>query len=155
MYSHNNRYPEVNLPHSIRLANGMTKTDSSTFTQEEIEYAGYRYVGYPPHFDITRQRVTWSIGENGVADWEVVDIPIEEKWQEVRLMRNEAMAKFEWKIQRYNRETLLSLPYTDSNITGMHQYMQDLADITTQPDPFAIQWPQYIPTTAMQLVNDD
>jgi hypothetical protein len=132
----------------------MTKTDSSTFTPEEIEYAGYRYVGYPPHFDITRQRVTWSIGENGVADWEVVDIPIEEKWQEVRLMRDERMAKFEWRILRYNRETLLSLPYTDSNITGMHQYMQDLADITTQPDPFAIQWPQYISNTAMQPVND-
>lgn len=154
MYSYNNNFPVEDLPHSIRLANGMTKTDSSTFTTEEIEYAGYRYVDLPPQFDHVRQRVTWCVGESGIADWKVVDIPVEEKWQEVRDMRRVLMDQFEWRINRYKREQELGIPFSDIGIIHMYAYMQALADITEQPDPFAIQWPQYYPEPATQQEND-
>lgn len=142
MYSHNNNYPVKNLPHRIILANGMSKTDSATFTEEDIEYAGYRFVEDPPAYDNKTQRLIWTI-ENGVGVWKILDIPQEQLWEEVRIKRNKLMNDFEWRILRYNREVTIGLPITDNDIQGMHTYMQALADITKQEDPLNIVWPVY------------
>lgn len=40
LYSHNQKTPAP-LPHRIVLSNGMTRTDKTTFTAEEIADAGY------------------------------------------------------------------------------------------------------------------
>ena len=146
MYSHNNNYPVNELPWRITLPNGMTKTNSSTFTEEDIEYAGYRYVDGPPEYDILRQRVEWVIGDDNIASWKIVQIPDEEKWKEIRNLRNIKIKEFEWRISRYHREVMLEINITDIYIEDMHRYMQALADITKQEDPFNITWPQYNPT---------
>lgn len=62
------------------------------------------------------------------------------KFDEIRIIRDELMSKFDWRYQRYNRETRLGLPTSDS-IEKLDEYMQELADITTAPDPFNITWP--------------
>ena len=142
MYSYNNEYPIKDLPHRIRLSNGMTKTDSSTFTEEDITYAGYRYIEEPPSYDSLRERLEWII-EDGIGKWNIAQVTNEHKWQEIRNQRDKIMNDFEWKILRYNREAALVLPFTDSDILSMHQYMQSLADITKQEDPWNIVWPEY------------
>jgi hypothetical protein len=142
MYSYNNQYPQQNLPHKIRLADGLTKTDSSTFTKEDIENAGYREVLDPPVFDKTRQTLTWYIDANGLGDWRVIDISVENKWQEIRTERDNKMRNFEWRISRNNREKFFNKRNSELDV-ALHLYMQALADITKQSDPFAIVWPQY------------
>ena len=52
------------------------------------------------------------------------------------------MRDFEWRIMRNQRQTFLGLPTTD-NMTDLQTYMQALADITLQPDPFNIVWPVF------------
>ena len=43
LYSYNGEYP-TDIPERIRLSDGSTRTDSSTYTEEEIADAGYVYV---------------------------------------------------------------------------------------------------------------
>lgn len=57
LYSYKNSYPEE-LPYRIRLSDGRTRTDSTTFTEAEIEDAGYMPVADPP-----------IISENEVLSW--------------------------------------------------------------------------------------
>lgn len=47
LYSFNGEYPNI-LPFRIKLSNGLTRTDPSTFTESEIIDAGYISVLEPP-----------------------------------------------------------------------------------------------------------
>ncbi len=58
----------------------------------------------------------------------------------VRGLRDQKMKDFDWRYLRYDRETRLGLPTTD-DIQLLDQYMQALADITQQENPFNVQWP--------------
>ena len=148
LYSHNNQRPEV-LPERIRLSNGSTRTDSSTYTPEEIADAGYVAVSDPPSFDPSTQLLTW--GEtDGTYGWIInqieppPQIPAEIMWNRVRAERSILMKEAEWRANRYQRESYLKLTPTDGK-EYMHNYftyMQALADITKlQEDPFNIVWP--------------
>lgn len=65
-----------------------------------------------------------------------------EKWFAVRQERDVKMNEFQWRYERYNRELRLGLPNTD-NLEMLDNYMQALADITKQDDPFNINWPTF------------
>lgn len=65
---------------------------------------------------------------------------IQVMWKHVREKRDKLMSDFEWRIQRYNREVALGMVPKD-NINTLHEYMQQLADVTNQDDPFDIQYP--------------
>lgn len=54
LYSKNGSYPEP-IPFRIRLSNGLTRTEPSTFTENEIADAGYTEVSNPP--SITSEQV--------------------------------------------------------------------------------------------------
>jgi len=71
---------------------------------------------------------------------ESIRIQNEEQWRNIRLQRDQKMRDFEWRIMRNQRQTFLGLPTTD-NMIDLQTYMQALADITLQPDPFNITWP--------------
>tara|TARA_B100001939_G_scaffold347799_1_gene370669 strand:+ start:209 stop:658 length:450 start_codon:yes stop_codon:yes gene_type:complete len=64
LYSHKGAYPTI-LPNRIRLADGSTRTDPSTFTSEEIADAGYVLASDPPSYDTNTQRLTWD------SDWTI------------------------------------------------------------------------------------
>lgn len=68
LYSLNGASPAP-IPFRITLANGFTRTDPSTFTEEEIAEAGYVLVEQP-EYDPATQALNW----NG-ASFDVVDIP--------------------------------------------------------------------------------
>ena len=129
--------PEFTMPERIRLSNGMTRTDASTFTQSELEDAGYTEVSEPPAVD-PDEKVIWN-GNN----WEVVPLTksdYEQKWSQVRSKRDKMINDVEWRIQRHQSELRLGITPTDS-IELVDRYIQDLRDITTQDNPFEIQWP--------------
>jgi hypothetical protein len=60
--------------------------------------------------------------------------------KKVRAKRDALMNAFDWRIARYNREVALGKTPTD-NIDELHTYMQALADITKQGDPFLVEFP--------------
>jgi len=142
LYSHNNQFPKP-LPERIRLSSGLTRTDSSTFTEEEIADAGYVSAGESPSFNDT-EKVIW----NGSA-WEVISLTEEEiaskilaLWKEVRETRNEKIKETEWKVFRYQSEVRLGITTTTDDISKLDTYIQELRDITnTTSDPIAVVWP--------------
>jgi hypothetical protein len=68
LYSFNGAAP-VPLPFRITLANGFTRTDPSSFTEDEIAEAGYVLIEQP-EYDPATQALNW----NG-ASFDVVEIP--------------------------------------------------------------------------------
>jgi hypothetical protein len=148
LYSYRSQTPG-SLPFRIRLSNGQTRTEPATFTAEEIADAGYTPVRDMPVIT-ENQRVSWS---SELIDWVVTDKTPEEieqerqdaiarQWNAVRKQRDQLMKDFEWRYTRHAREVRLALTPTDS-ILLMDTYMQTLADITEQSDPFNIIWPTY------------
>ena len=141
LYSYNKNFPSL-LPHRIRLSNGSTRTDPSTFTAEEIADAGYVLAETMPNSNPVTQRLAW----NGIA-WEVTGLTAEEsaaiftaEIQNIRLKRDGLINAVAWRIQRYESETRLGLSPTD-DIQKLDEYIQALRDVTKQPDILNIIWP--------------
>lgn len=68
---------------------------------------------------------------------------IANQWTAIRQERDRRMAEFEWRYTRYYRQERLGVNPTTDQITNLDAYMQALADITQQTDPFNISWPVY------------
>lgn len=148
LYTKNKSYPKP-LPFRIVLSDGRTRTDPTTFTEEEIIDAGYIAVDDPPEL-LENQSLQWDYVN---AQWTVNTLTQEEidaneqskiniQWNNIRIQRDQLMRNFEWRYNRYDRETRLGLTPTDT-LSELDSYMQSLADITNQEDPFNIVWPNY------------
>jgi len=142
LYSYKKQYPNE-LPNRIRLSDGSTRTDKSSFTEEEILDAGYILVEEPPIVsgdDVLR----WD-GDNWVV--EVIDetTKIARAWNKIRELRDGTIASVDWRVNRYFSEIRLGLETTD-NIEELDKYIQELRNITNQEDPYNIVWPIYGPT---------
>lgn len=137
-YSFKNQYPSE-LPNRIRLSNGLTRTDNTTFTDQEILDAGYVPVADPPAVDSTRESLLWIDGQ-----WVVHPITEEEAiakaWNNVRTIRNGSIQNLEWRVSRYLSQVRLGLDPVD-DIAVLDAYAQALRDITKQTDVFNIVWP--------------
>ena len=146
LYSFKGQLPQP-LPERIRLSSGFTRTDSSTFTEEEIADAGYVLASSSPEYNQNTQKVQWTGSE-----WEIINLNAEEiefntnkKWSEIRNLRDDLLSrKVDWRYSRYHSEVRLGLTTTDS-IVDIDNYAQALRDITKQTDPYNIQWPSYGP----------
>lgn len=137
MYSYKQQYPIENLPERIRLSDGSVRTDSSTFTDDEISDAGYVSVSNPPSIT-EKQLLNWT-----GTEWSVVDNTekaTSNKWNEVRNKRNKLISEVEWRVSRYHAFARLGKEQIDE-IDVLDTYIQELRDITTQSDPFNITWP--------------
>ena len=142
LYSYKGQYP-TSLPERIRLSDGSTRTDSSTFTEEELTDAGYIAAGESPAYDNATQKVIWN-----ETVWEVIDLTTEEinsivnqHWAEVRESRDAKIKEVEWRVMRNLSETRQGLDTTD-NISDLDTYIQALRDITsTTTNPLEVSWP--------------
>ena len=73
-WSHKQEYPQDNIPERIRLSNGLTRTDSTTFTDEELIAAGWVEVNSPNHNDETH-KCEWVDGA-----WTYIELSDFEKY---------------------------------------------------------------------------
>ena len=142
MYSYKTQYPISNLPERIRLSNGSTRTDSSTFTSAELTDAGYVDVSDPPSFNSRTHKLTWdgtSWQTVALTDSEIVT-KISQEWEEVRSIRKGKFEEVEWRVFRYLSQVRLGITPTD-DIADLDAYIQALRDVTSQSDPYNINWP--------------
>lgn len=100
LYSHNGTYP-ASLPNRIRLSDGSTRTDPSTFTTEEIADAGYVLASDPPSYNTSTQRLTWD------SDWSVQNLDSAElstiesqNWVSIREERDDLLQESDIKVLR-------------------------------------------------------
>jgi hypothetical protein len=61
LYSYNNARPEP-LPFRITLPTGFTRTDPSTFTEDEIVAAGFTGPYTEPPYDPATEQLDWADG---------------------------------------------------------------------------------------------
>jgi len=152
LYSFNNNYPVSNLPDRITLSNGMTRTDSSTFTESELLDAGWIAVSDPPQYNPQTHKLIWTGTVWNVSPFTENELIQQkyEKWKEIRKQRDEKIREIEWRITRNLSEQRLGI--TPTELLGpIDSYIQELRDITKQPDPFNINWP-IVPTTPNGMI---
>ena len=103
LYSHNGK-PPAPLPHRIQLENGLTKTDSSTFTAEEISSNGYTGPYTIPTIDEATQIWRWDkdnlryvVSDKPTPEEEVAFVPTtEQRWSDLREIRNSRLVICDW-----------------------------------------------------------
>jgi hypothetical protein len=65
----------------------------------------------------------------------------ETQWSSIRARREHIMNRMQWRFTRYDREVRLGIEPTTDDIVKLDGYMDALANITDQDDPFNITWP--------------
>ena len=148
LYSIKGNYPVETLPHRIRLSDGSTRTDSSTFTIDDLSNAGITTVSNPPSYNQNTQKLTWNEIE---IDWEVIDLTQEQieeltnlAWQNIRKKRDSLLQQVDGKVLRYQSEVRIGITTTTDNISDLDTYAQALRDVpSTFSDPGNVVWPTY------------
>ena len=125
LYSLNGEYP-TRLGR-IRMPDGTTRTDGTTFTPEEIELAGYTGPYYEPEFDSNNQYLTWD-GEK--LEFTVKNHDEDRFLSLLRELRNEELLKTDW-------TQLNNCPLTSREISRYSTFRQSLRnlleDLTSPP----------------------
>ena len=133
LYSHNGSYPTV-LPNRIRLSDGKTRTDSSTFTPEELLDAGWILVEEPPQPEYPN-KLDW----NG-SSW-VIRGPSETELSVQRIyIQSECVRKLEetdYKIIK----ALESGEDLDLVVVTYRQQLRDMYNSVAELDVWNIEWP--------------
>ena len=146
MYSIKGNYPIETLPHRIRLSDGSTRTDSSTFTADELSSAGITTVSDPPEYNADTHKLTWDTTD---IEWEVIALTQEEidnlisiAWQSIREERDTLLSELDERVSRYQSEVRIGITTTTDNISDLDTYAQSLRDIpSTYSNPNDVQWP--------------
>ena len=144
LYSYKTEYPTTKIPEMITLSDGSTRTDSSTFTSDELLDAGYVEVSNPPDYDQETHKLVWT-----GTEWQIISLTESEitaindrRWQSIRQIREDKIKTVEWRIMRNLSETRQGITTTTDNIADLDAYVQALRDITTSTtNPLEVVWP--------------
>ena len=130
LYSFKGASPTI-LPHKIRPAEGVARTDVSTFTDDELTGAGFTGPYTVPSYDNETQTVTW---DSETLSFVVEDISDEELWNAIRIKRNRLLSESDW--------TMISDAPTSLNVGGWETYRQALRDLPSKfSNPKEVTWP--------------
>ena len=141
IYSLNGEYPQA-LPERIRLSNGQTRSDSSTFTAEEIADAGYVAV-VKPSYDQTTHTLDWD-GTN-LTSRLYNDAEIAAEWVGIRASRDQILNQIDTMYGvTIDVDTYKSAETTAELSDDQKAAKQSLRDITNQDNPFDISWPNVL-----------
>ncbi len=136
-YTKGGSFPQ-HLPEMIILEDGNIRTESSTYTEEEIASAGWAEAPLPIEHDSTTHTLGWDYE---TSNWFLTEISQEEiaeqvemLWRGVRLERNDIISQSDYMvIKAYECGTEMDADWAS--------YRQALRDITNQDDPLSIVWP--------------
>ena len=130
LYSYQGQEPQE-LPHKLRLSDGRTRTDSSTFTEEELADAGFTGPYEVPEYNQEYQRLYW---DSANLSFVVEDIAEEELWDRIRKERNRRLAECDW--------TMAADAPEDLNFREWEMHRQRLRDLPSfYESPQDVQWP--------------
>jgi len=131
LYSYQGQEPQE-LPERIRLSNGRTRTDSSSFTTEEISNAGFTGPYTKPEFDPEIETQEWN---SELLNWVTTPISDQVFWERLRNERNR-------RLFMSDRTQLSDTPLTSSQKTAWATYRQELRDLPENTeDPKNVTWP--------------
>lgn len=128
LYSFKGAYP-TQLPNRIKLSNGFTKTDKSTFMEEEILDAGWikvdnpPIVTYPNKLEWSGSSYTWIVREPNVSETAF-------KWQEIQNECKRRLDETDYKINKAIETAYMNGTNVNDELdTNWINYRQELRDI--------------------------
>ena len=132
LYSFDGGRPEI-IPFRITLPNGYTRTDPLSFTQEEIDTAGFTGPYTEPTYDSKTEVLDWTGTEYSIRPHNTQEL--EDQWSKIREQRNQLLKDSDWtQISDYSLEI--------ENKEEWALYRQELRDLPeTQSNPFDIEFP--------------
>lgn len=132
LYSLNQEWPQP-LPFRVKLLDGSTRTDPSTFTPDELAAWGYQGPYTVPPHDNRTEILEWSGSGFNVRPMttEERQFVLDQQWADVRTHRNQLLSECDW----------TQLPDAPVDAAPWAVYRQELRDITQQADPFNLVWP--------------
>lgn len=120
LYTLNGSYPAP-IPERIRLSDGSTRSDSSTFDQDEIQDAGYVEVPNPPVASYPN-KLNWN---SETLEWEVIPPSTNEtdkKRYEIQMLCKQLLEETDYKV-------IKSIETEEPLTAEMKQYRQELRNI--------------------------
>ena len=143
LYSKDKQYPSV-LPYRIKLSDGRTRTDPSTFAPEEIADAGYIIVDNPPSVEYPN-KLEWD-GEN--LQWIIRppnDRELIQRWDEIRNECNRLLSETDYTVTKaietaFKNGTTIN-DELDPLIVTYRQELRDIYNNVNNIDPWNVVWP--------------
>ena len=143
LYSLNGEEP-IQLPNRIRFENGLTKTDISTFTIEDLESVGFSGPYDRPSIDSNTQEIFW---DSESLSFIVNDIQFEKPSPEELLEAKNQNATF--LLRKCDWTQLPDAPLSASEVEDWVTYRQAVRDfsdsitsIQTVEEYEALSWPK-------------
>ena len=126
-YSFQGQYPIEGLPDRIRLPDGKVRTDSSSFTSQEIQEAGFILVPDPPAKQ-PNESLLWENNTWAVRDTRDLDEEKDSKLRALSLRRKQAEETFV-----FNGQTILLDEGTQARINAALIGLERSTEGTTTP----------------------
>lgn len=135
LYSFKGAWP-TQLPNRIKLSNGFTKTDKTTFTVEDLADAGWVAVDYPPEIEYPN-KLEW---DGSILEWYIRppnEAETQFKWQEIRNECQRKLAETDYVvIKTVERGESLDPAYVE-----YRQALRDLYNNVNNVDPWTVEYP--------------
>lgn len=137
LYSYNNGYPAL-IPNRIRLSDSSTRTDSSTYTPEEIADAGYVQVADQPSVPYPN-KLDWTGTEWDIRAPNENEVSVQ--WESIKKECQKLLSETDYKvIKAYELGETLSQSWID-----YRQSLRDIYNNVNNIDPWNAVWPT-VPT---------
>ena len=133
LYSKNGSYPEP-LPHRIVLSDGTTRTDKTTFTEEEIASSGYVLADPKPNASYPNV-IDWDGN-----DWlvrEPNDNELFKRWEYVKEYCVQELEKTDYKVIKAIEQGIPVEP----EYVEYRQALRDLYNNVNNVDPWFVEFP--------------
>ena len=133
LYSKNGSYPST-LPHRITLSDGTTRTDNTSFTEDELLDAGYVAVDLPPGHQYPN-KLDWDGTQWFVR--EPNEDEIKQKWDAIRKECVRRLEETDYKvIKAVETGELPPIEYV-----VYRQELRDLYNNVNNIDPWFVEFP--------------
>tara|TARA_R110000851_G_scaffold197257_1_gene348312 strand:- start:290 stop:739 length:450 start_codon:yes stop_codon:yes gene_type:complete len=123
--------PNISFPTSIT---NDTLEDFNVYPVTSIECGSDYTKNYEEVTPIISGSIYIQVWNESNASTEEISTKVEEKWLEIRELRDTLLTQSDW--TQYQDS-----PITGSTLTEWQTYRQGLRDITSQENPYSLNWP--------------
>jgi hypothetical protein len=138
LYSFNGQEPKE-IPDRIRFPGGSTKTDRTTFSEQDLINAGYIGPFDRPEYDPQKQELVW---DSETLSYKINDFPVppeptqEDYLFQLRVQRNGILSATDWAV-------MPDSPLSEEKKQEWVEYRQLLRDLPENTIDFSdVTWPE-------------
>lgn len=141
LYSYKGQKPIAwdEFPHRIRLSSGITKTDKTTFTQDDIIDSGWLIVDDSPLIENPHRYYAYWHSEFLI--WQVLEYNFAEKVNEVNALKEKHLAIVDKNIAEYERSMRQGIS-SSLDFEQLKEYLNSLDRLSEQEGyPYYVVFP--------------